>query len=300
MSDERLPLSPDNRVETAQMNFRLSGDRVGAHMVEDAVLAVCAPGTSEVLCGTIERAESCQSHVEGDDVAAVDSRDLPGTMDYTRDDAASAVLDPVTASPAQQRAHSGAEDYAEGLGTQTTSISNPATMAVGPTLGTVVARNRSRSPRRLESREETFGLTVVHLSHQFGFRDATLWCWRCGGWSAGSRRASRLKGPCGAPTKTEQMLCTVYLVGFLLKLVYGDPTICLVHLSASRSSKTLKATDSGHIMSIKTTTQSDLPLPVCILFWSWCLGPSSSITFPQCAPSSTKVPLPARLRPRIR
>ena len=191
MSDERLPLSPDNRVETAQMNFRLSGDRAGAHMVEDAVLAVCAPRTSEVLCGTIERAESCQSHVEGDDVAAVDSRDLLGTMDYTRDDAASAVFDPVTASPAQQRARSGAEDYAEGLGTQTTSISNPATVAVGPTPGTVVARNRSRSPRRLESREETFGLPVVHLSHQFGFRDATLWCWRCGGWSAGSRRASR-------------------------------------------------------------------------------------------------------------
>ena len=40
------------------------------------------------------------------------------------------------------------------------------------------------------------------LSHQFGIHDATLWCWRCGGWSAGSRRASRLKDPFGVPTKT--------------------------------------------------------------------------------------------------
>ena len=101
MSDQRLPLSPDKRVETTQMDFRLLGDRAGAHMTEDAVLAVCAPGTSEVLCGTTERAESCQGHVEVDDVAAVDSRDFPGTMDYTRDDAASAVFDPGTASPAQ-------------------------------------------------------------------------------------------------------------------------------------------------------------------------------------------------------
>ena len=81
-------------------------------------------------------------------------------------------------------------------------LPNPATVAVGPTPGTVFARNKSRSPRRLEDGEENFGLTVVHLSHQFGFRDATLWCWKCGGWSADSRRASRLKDPCGVPTKT--------------------------------------------------------------------------------------------------
>ena len=201
MSDQNLPLSPDKRAEIVP-DSRFSGDPASAHMMEDAVLAVCAPGTSEVLYGAIERAESGQGHVEVDYVAAVDSRDFPGTMDYTRDDAAGASFDPGTASPEQPRAHSGVEDYAEGLGTQTTSISNPATVAVGPTPGTVVARNKSRSPRRLKGREETFGLTVVHLSHQFGFRDATLWCWKCGGWSVGSRRASRLKDPCGVPTKT--------------------------------------------------------------------------------------------------
>ena len=62
------------------------------------------------------------------------------------------------------------------------------------------SRVKSRSPRR-HVEEESFGLTSVHLSHKFGFCDSTLWCWRCGGWSVGSRRTSRLKGPCGAPTK---------------------------------------------------------------------------------------------------
>ena len=62
------------------------------------------------------------------------------------------------------------------------------------------SRWKSRSPRRHVG-EESFGLTSVHLSHQFGFRDSTLWCWRCGGWSVGSRRISRLQGPCSAPTK---------------------------------------------------------------------------------------------------
>ena len=200
MSDQRLPLSPDKRVETTQMDFRLSGDHVGAHMIEDAVLAVCAPRKSSVALSNEQRAVKATLKLMM--WLAVDSRNFPGTMDYTRVDAASAVFDPGAASLAQPRAHSGAEDYAEGLGTQITSISNPATMAVGPTPSTVVARKRSRSPPRLEGREETFSLTVVHLSHQFGFRDATLWCWTCGGWSAGSRRASRLKDPCGVPTKT--------------------------------------------------------------------------------------------------
>ena len=69
-----------------------------------------------------------------------------------------------------------------------------------PMAQNINSRRKSRSPRR-RGREESFGLTSVHLSHQFGFRDSTLWCWRCGGWSVGSRRTSRLKGPCGALTK---------------------------------------------------------------------------------------------------
>ena len=57
MSDQNLPLSPDKRAEIV-LNSRLSGDPAGVHTMEDAVLAVCAPGTSEVLYGAIERAES--------------------------------------------------------------------------------------------------------------------------------------------------------------------------------------------------------------------------------------------------
>ena len=74
-----------------------------------------------------------------------------------------------------------------------------------------------------------------------------------------------------------------------------------VDLSVSRSSKTLKATDSGHSLSIKTTIESDLSLPVNILFWfvvSW--AQAEALPFHKCAPSSTKVPLPARPRPRTR
>ena len=83
---------------------------------------------------------------------------------------------------------------------QTKLAPDPVSMPSVPKPHTAHSREQSRSPRR-HADEESFGLTSVHLSHQFGFRDSTLWCWRCGGWSAGSRRASRLQGPCGAPTK---------------------------------------------------------------------------------------------------
>ena len=72
---------------------------------------------------------------------------------------------------------------------QTAPIPNSADMAIEPTPGTLDARKRSRCPRRHEEEQEPFGLT---------FR-----CWKCRGWSAGSRRASRLKDPCGFPSKTE-------------------------------------------------------------------------------------------------
>ena len=52
-----------------------------------------------------------------------------------------------------------------------------------------------------EKDEARFGHCTVHPSHECGFRDGTLWCWKCGGWSVGSRRASRLNDKCGAPTK---------------------------------------------------------------------------------------------------
>ena len=91
---------------------------------------------------------------------------------------------------------------------QTGLTPNPSTTVSEPTSGTVHVRERSRSPRRHD--EEPFGLSSVDFSHQFGFLDATLWCWRCGGWSPGSRRASRLKDPCGIPTKKgADVICRV-------------------------------------------------------------------------------------------
>ena len=52
-----------------------------------------------------------------------------------------------------------------------------------------------------EKDEARFGHCTVHPSHKCGFRDDTLWCWKCGGWSTGSRHKSRLTDKCGAPTK---------------------------------------------------------------------------------------------------
>ena len=98
------------------------------------------PGTLESLCGA-EQARNCQGHAEVNDLAAVDSRDFSGTMDYTRYNVAGTVFDPGTASFVQPRTPN-VEDYVEGLETQTTSISNIANTSVGPTLGTVDARKK--------------------------------------------------------------------------------------------------------------------------------------------------------------
>ena len=207
MSDQELPFGPVGRMESADMDLRLSVYPTCGHAMEDAELADCASGSPDALCCTVEQASAVkqasefQGYVEVDDVAAADSGSS-GTVDYTRNDTAGTMIDPGTMSFVQPRTLNGTEDIAEQMEAQTASIPNPANMAVEPTPGTVNARERSRSPRRHEEEQKPFGLTSVHLSHQFGFRDVTLWCWRCGGWSAGSRRASRLKDPCGIPTKT--------------------------------------------------------------------------------------------------
>ena len=130
-------------------------------------------------------------------MAAADSHDSFGTVDYTHKDSAGASVDPGAGNFMQPLAPDGTEDNAEEIEAKTAPIPISANMAIEPTPGTDNARQRSRSPRRHGEEREPFGLTSVHLSHQFGFRDATLWCWKCGGW-----RASRLKDPCGFPSKT--------------------------------------------------------------------------------------------------
>ena len=64
-------------------------------------------------------------------------------------------------SPVQPQVSDGTNDNAGEVEVQTGSTPNPATMASGPTPGTVHARERSRSPRRHD--EEPFGLSSVHL-----------------------------------------------------------------------------------------------------------------------------------------
>ena len=76
------------------MDPRLSG----GHTMEVAEPADCESGTPYPLCNTAEQAGTCQGHVEVDDVAAVDSRDSYGTMDYTRNNAAGTVFVPGTPS----------------------------------------------------------------------------------------------------------------------------------------------------------------------------------------------------------
>ena len=148
-----------------------------------------------------------------------------------------------------------------------------------PTPHTAHSREKSRSPRR-HVEEESFGLTSVHLSHQFGFRDSTLWCWRCGGWSAGSRRASRLKGPCGAPTKNGADV--VYRVSgwFLPKArIWRSDDVSGAPERIPIIKNPYTATDTGHQFFPKMTVPHELQLFVVPSCWSfvdqgmaWSLG----------------------------
>ena len=184
--------------ESAEMEPPLSG----GHTMEVAEPADCRPGTPDALCNAAEQAGNAQGHLEADGLAAADSRDSLGTVDYTRNDTAGTIAESGAVNSIQPQAPNGTTDDAGAMEAQAAPIPFSAKMATVPTPGRIHARRRSRSPRRHEEGQEPFGLASVDLSHQFGFRDATLWCWKCGGWSAGSRRASRLKDPCGFPSKT--------------------------------------------------------------------------------------------------
>ena len=165
------------------MDPRSSVDLTFCHTIEGAVLH-CAPSVP-ALCAAIERTGMPQSRVEP---CAVQACDFQGDIDsddgvaVAHDNTAGTVFDPGT------------------MEAQTELAPDPVSMPSVPAPHTAHPREQSRSPQR-HVEEESFGFTSVHLSHQFGFRDSTLWCWRCGGWSAGSRRTSRLKDPYGAPTK---------------------------------------------------------------------------------------------------
>ena len=87
MSDQDLPLSPVRRMESAQMDPCLSS----RHTMKDAELAKCEPGMPDALCNAAEQAKNFQGYVVADDMAAADSRDSLGTVDYTHKDLAPAL-----------------------------------------------------------------------------------------------------------------------------------------------------------------------------------------------------------------
>ena len=72
-------------------------------------------------------------------------------------------------------------------------------------IGRLAQPTRAKDQCHLDVTERKRNLAVLL---RFTFRTSSVfvtrrfWCWRCGGWSSGSRRASRLKDPCGTPTKT--------------------------------------------------------------------------------------------------
>ena len=129
----------------------------------------------------------------------------------SHDNTAGTVFDPGTRNRERPQIPSDIMDVAVEMEAQNKLAPDPASMPSVPTPHTAHSRGRSRSPRRHEDGQEPFGLTSVHLSHQFGFRDSTLWCWRCGGWSAGSRRASRLKGPVRSPDEKRSRCCVPHI-----------------------------------------------------------------------------------------
>ena len=143
------------------------------------------PKSPECASDSIGVAESGSSASQSAaaETTNTDSRDSYSTTDYTNENAFSVCSDSsITESMA-------ASVYFASRSSPETHVSSAS------------ARQRTRSSRHHGEQWEPFGLTTVHLSHQFGFRDSTLWCWRCGGWSVGTRRTSRLQDPCGAPTK---------------------------------------------------------------------------------------------------
>ena len=110
-------------------------------------------------------------------MAAADNLDSSGTVGYTRNDTAGTVIDAGTESLVQPRVPSGTVDVALEMEAQTDLAPNPASMSLEPTPRTVHPRTI-----KVTSTSRRGGTFRSHFG-SFGFRDATLWCWRCGGWS---------------------------------------------------------------------------------------------------------------------
>ena len=195
MLNPKLPSSTDGPMDPAETYSNLLPD----HEMKDSKTSGCATRTPDVLCDAVEQAGEAEGHAAAEPCAAEQARDL------IFDDGAAAAYDSIADTVLELGAErpqmiSDTMDVAVEMDAQTDFALVPVSSHLNRwhrlvahvgnqgLLGVTWERNPSAS------RQSTF-------SHQFGFRDSTLWCWRCGGWSAGSRRTSRLKGPCGAPTK---------------------------------------------------------------------------------------------------
>ena len=89
------------------------------------------------------------------------------------DSTADTVFDPGAGNLERPQMISDIMDVAVEVEAQTELALDPVSMPSVPTPHTAHSREKSRSPRR-HVEEESFGLTSVHLSLQFGFRDSTL------------------------------------------------------------------------------------------------------------------------------
>ena len=165
MSNQDLPLSPVRPTESAQMDPCLSS----GHTMEDAELAECVSGTTDALCSVAEQAKNVQGYVVADDMAAADSRDSFGTVDHTHKDTPGAIVDPGTVNFLQPPAPNGTTDNEEEMEAQKAQVPTSANIAIEPMLEADNARQKHLPPRRHGEECEPFGLTSVHLSHQFGF-----------------------------------------------------------------------------------------------------------------------------------
>ena len=125
------------------MDLRLSVGLTCCRAMEEADPAQCASGMPDALCsllnqqvctkaaGTSKQSEFqgyvgglwnkqvSSKDVEVNDVAAADSRDSSGTLDYTRNDTAGTVIDPGTVNFTQPLAPNGTTDDAEEMEAQT-------------------------------------------------------------------------------------------------------------------------------------------------------------------------------------
>ena len=136
----------------------------------------------------------------------------------------------------------------------------------------IISRRKSRSPRRhvrernpSASRQFTCHINLDSVIQRFGAGDAEV-----GQWAAAAHRNSRAHA---APRqKTEQMLCTVYLVVSLPERLFGDLMMFLESLNAFRSSKIHTATDSDHKSFLRPTVTRDLSSLLAICLSASCSG----------------------------